>query len=96
MDINTGKIQKVLEGGYNPSFSPDDTKIAYTDENGIYIADSNGANRQRLLSLFFPKIFDFDLLPTPFWSPDGTLLIYHNVLMKFARSCQILVFIKLM
>jgi hypothetical protein len=78
MDINTGKIQNSLDGGENPSFSPDGTRIAYTKDDGIYIADVNGPNRQRLVSLSFPESFRLGLLPTPFWSPDGTLLIYHK------------------
>ena len=88
MDMNTGETRDILaEGytketrniatGYNPSLSPDDTKIAFVEDDGIYIADSNGANRHLLVSLSFPKYFD-SLLPTPFWSPDGTLLIYHK------------------
>ena len=30
LDLQTGAEKKILEGGWNPTFSPDDQKIAYT------------------------------------------------------------------
>jgi WD40-like Beta Propeller Repeat len=79
VDINSGKVTEILEGGFNPSFSPDDQKIAYIgdeDREGLYIANADGT--QAKLIVPFTLYFYHNLEPYPFWSPDGGTIIYHK------------------
>lgn len=75
VDVNTGEIKDIFQGGYNPSFSPDDKEIAYLESDGIYIADLNGSNQHKLVPLSFKG---WSAMPIPLWSPDGRFLIYHK------------------
>jgi Tol biopolymer transport system component len=53
--------------GVSASFSPDGTKIAYValSENVIYVVNSDGTNRQKIIN----PIGKQPLFPR--WSPDG-------------------------
>jgi hypothetical protein len=78
IDVDTGKIDKVLEGGYNPSLSPDEKRIAYMGSEGIYIANADGTGKKLLVPISISYELYKGLDPHPFWSPDGTTLIYHK------------------
>ncbi len=63
-----------------PVWSPDGSKIAYTESNGspevsipseLWIADSNGANKVRVLA-------DLDGKVKKSWSPDGTRIVFAS------------------
>jgi hypothetical protein len=78
IDVDTGKMNEVLEGGHNPSLSPDEKRIAYISSNGIYIANANGTGIKLLVPITISDELYKGLDPHPFWSPDGTTLIYHK------------------
>ena len=78
MHTDTEKVTEVLEGGYNPSLSPDEKKIAYVGSNGIYIANADGTGKKLLVPISISYELYKGLDPHPFWSPDGTTLIYHK------------------
>jgi len=85
MDFETMTVKEILQGGYNASFSPDDQKIAYVGDDGIYIANVNGTGKKLIVRIDFSGYSDYpDIyansieVPYPFWSSDGTSLIYHK------------------
>jgi len=53
MDIETGSVREVLQAGYNASFSPDDQRIAYVGDNGIYIANADGTGSKLIVRIDF-------------------------------------------
>jgi hypothetical protein len=87
LDLQTGAEKKILEGGWNPTFSLDDQKIAYSSFDGVYVANADGTGPRRLVSLPIPSALESGVIarsPYPFWSPDGKWLVYH----KCADNCQ--------
>jgi len=85
MDIGTGVIQEVLQGGYNASFSPNDQRIAYVGDAGIYVANADGTRNKLIVRIDFSSYSesadiyaDSVETPYPFWSSDGTALVYHK------------------
>jgi Tol biopolymer transport system component len=55
----------------DPAWSPDSQQIAYSIGTGIYIMDSDGANKHPLEML----LFSFSTRD-PNWSPDGSKLVF--------------------
>ncbi len=41
-------VRRISQRGYTPAYSPDGTKIVFSQGNGLYVMDSNGANHRRL------------------------------------------------
>ena len=83
--IVTGAVREILQGGYNASFSPDDQKIAYVGEDGIYVANADGTGSKLIVKIDFSsysesvdRYADSVETPYPFWSSDGTTLVYHE------------------
>ena len=77
VDVQSGDMKEVLEGGYNATFSPDDQKIAYVGDNGIYVANVDGAGSKLIVRIDFSS-YKNGLEPAPFWSPNGKTLLYHK------------------
>ena len=71
INVNTGDVIQIIEDeNANLSFSPDGTRIVYTGDTGIFIADHDGSNSVQL-----------DDTPPPYnvsWYPDSTHLAYAN------------------
>lgn len=57
------------------AYSPDEKRIAYDAEGGIYVADADGSNAQRIPGQ--PSVQDF-LNTNPSWSPDGDRIVFEQ------------------
>jgi TolB protein len=57
--------QLTTTGGYNPVWSPDDTRIAFQRREAIWLMDASGGSQQRLVEG-----------SSPAWAPDGRRLSY--------------------
>jgi len=55
---------------YNPSWSPDGSKIAFDAGKGVWVMNSDGSGRHRLTGTFS--------YGAPSWSPNGTKLVYSS------------------
>lgn len=71
-----------LGPGIAPSWSPDDSSIAYRGPGGISVADANGGNVRVVVEYIVPREPGrYEALPAyPSWSPDGDWLVYHKCL----------------
>ena len=84
LDITTDQIVDTLQSGFNSSFSPDDKRIVYVGSEGIYIANMDGSQAKLIIPISF-RAYDL-LLPFPFWSPDGSTLIYHKCINQTCKD----------
>jgi len=77
LQINNNLYAFQSTNDYNPSLSPDGSKIVFnTDRHGsesIYISDLNGSNQKRLT---FSTSSNGDFAPS--WSPDGSKIAFHS------------------
>lgn len=82
MDLGTEGVVEIGEG-INPAWSPDDSWIAYTTLDGIYVMASDGSQPHRLVgydaTLDIHEYLFTASPPAPRWSPDGRWLIYHKI-----------------
>ncbi len=70
-DLESGEL-RLLTGGFDPSLSPDGSKVAFTrdgGENGVYVIDI-ATGEERLI--FGGR----ELLRSPKWSPDGRWIVF--------------------
>ena len=69
-DLLTGQNSLLAEGGGDPAWSPDGSRIAfrYVYGSGIYLIRPDGTSQQRLANAGI----------SPIWSPDGKFLAYSN------------------
>ncbi len=58
-------------GGYDPSWSPDGTRIALTSSSNIYIFHVNGDGLKQLTNNYATD-------DTPGWSPDGLKIVFES------------------
>jgi Tol biopolymer transport system component len=65
-DTSNAPVRRLQGGGSSPSWSPDGSKIAYSNRDGIYVEDANGMHRKLVVK------HGYD----PTWSPDGARLAY--------------------
>lgn len=80
-DLGTGDL-RLLTGGFDPSISPDGSKVVFTrigGENGIYVINSDGTDEHQVFAersgLFAPK-----------WSPDGNWIVFIRT--DYAWKCR--------
>lgn len=72
-------VRQVISGGMEPEVSPDGSKLAYQNANGISICNSDGSN---------PELITGAGCNNPTWSPDGLYLAYQDdgaAAIKFMR-----------
>jgi hypothetical protein len=70
----------ILGHGIAPAWSPNGNLIAYRGLDGIHVVHSDGEDDRLLVEYGILEGIGSseDWPPTPFWSPDGTRLIYHK------------------
>ena len=66
----TGEVRKLLTGTTDARWSPDGKAIAFAREDGLYVADSGGANERR--------VYTGSRVNTPVWAPDGTKIAFER------------------
>jgi Tol biopolymer transport system component len=66
-----GSDQTRLSGGSKPTWSPDGTKIAFTQADDIYVMNADGSNQTNLTN-------DPAWEGRPAWSPDGTKIAFDS------------------
>jgi len=80
LDLVTRETISIGEG-INPRWSPDGSKVAYLQLDGIYVMLADGTQPRRIITHDFlddPNLGSFSIItPEPNWSPDGEWLIYH-------------------
>lgn len=84
MDMHGSNNHKLISNACKPVLSPNGNKIAYhsTIENGstqIFVADSDGTNRQQLTSSISPQTWPGwppDGNHDPNWTPDSRKIVY--------------------
>ena len=80
LDVATGAVTRLGVSGFRPAVSTDRTRIAYMASGGVgpyyrdlnwgvYVADSNGANAERVVAGQFGPLS---------WAPDGSRLLATN------------------
>jgi hypothetical protein len=89
--INMSIMDYGIYGAF-PSLSPDETKIAYLDYDGIHLIDYDGRNDVLLVEYRASdsKKGDFSSRgepPMPNWSRDGKKLVYHKCIRPINQSC---------
>jgi Tol biopolymer transport system component len=71
-----GTPRLLIEGGRNPSWSPDGSRLVYEKDNEIWTANADGSGQQQLVGV--PRI---DLLVVdrePCFSPDGSQIAFFQ------------------
>jgi len=71
MDSSGGGEVQLLVGGTMPDWSPDGTKIAYSDMRNIYVMNEDGSDQTSLTSNAW-------LTLDPAWAPDGTRIAFDS------------------
>ena len=71
------RVQLTSDGGFDPTWSPDATKIVYRtltepDDGELWIMDSDGSNPHDLVN--DPDYSDWG----PAWSPDGRTIAFNS------------------
>ena len=69
VDLNGSDIQKEDDDAPSPILSPDHTKIAFTKDSSLFIADADGSNEQKIVST---QENEFGLQ----WSPDSRKIAF--------------------
>jgi Tol biopolymer transport system component len=79
VNLATGEEAKLAEGAFNPSFSPDGTRIAvdasWAGPRRLWVVDVQGRNPQQVTSDVSEAIVHL----RPRWSPDSRKLVFQNV-----------------
>ena len=78
IDLQSGREDRLVEGAFYPSFSPDGKKIAvdasWAVGRRIWIIGERGENPQQLTSDSSDAVAHF----LPRWSPDGKKIVYQR------------------
>jgi len=79
IDLQSGKEQKIISNGFNPSFSPDGKLIAldasWAGPRRIWIVNNHGSNPQQITGDVSEAVSHVN----PSWSPDGNKIVFQNI-----------------
>jgi serine/threonine-protein kinase len=80
VDLESGRETQLVSGAFNPSWSPDGSRIAmdagFTGPHRIWITDAAGRNPRQVTQDSSEVVVHM----TPRWSPDGRHLVFRRVL----------------
>ncbi|MEU0502018.1 hypothetical protein [Nocardia sp. NPDC005998] len=76
MDSDGGNVVQLADGGYNPTFSPDGSRIAFTRGGVIYVMNTDGGELRQLIGA--PSTYGPDLTSAQHsaFSPDGSKILF--------------------
>lgn len=79
IDLQSGKEQKIISNGFNPSFSPDGKLIAldasWAGPRRIWVVNNHGSNPQQITGDVSEAVSHVN----PSWSPDGEKIVFQNI-----------------
>jgi len=79
VDVATGKTSRLVENGFNPSYSPDGKRIAldasWAGPRRIWVVDALGNNPNQVTADTSEALVHV----RPRWSPDGKRIVYQNI-----------------
>jgi Tol biopolymer transport system component len=78
-ELATARETKLLENGFNPSYSPDGRRLAFdallAGGQRVWVSDTRGRNLRQLTSDSSEAVVHTQ----PRWSPDGTRLVFRRI-----------------
>lgn len=79
LDLASGEAAKLLDGGFNPTYSPDGQRLAFDAElagaQRIWVSDTRGRNPRQLTTDSSEAVVHTE----PRWSPDGSRLVFRRI-----------------
>ncbi|ONM46029.1 hypothetical protein B0T44_23205 [Nocardia donostiensis] len=76
MDPDGSNIVKLADGGYQPTFSPDGTRIAFVRGGVIYVMNADGSQLKQLTTPGPTSGRDLTSSHHPAFSPDGATIVF--------------------
>jgi Tol biopolymer transport system component len=79
VELASGKSAKLLDEGFNPSYSPDGQRLAFdarlAGAQRVWVADPRGRNPRQVTTDSSEAVVHTE----PRWSPDGTRLAFRRI-----------------
>jgi serine/threonine-protein kinase len=79
VELSSGEASKLLDDGFNPSYSPDGKRLAFDGRlagaQRVWIADTRGRNPRQATSDSSEAVVHAE----PRWSPDGAAIVFRRI-----------------
>ena len=79
VELSSGRAAKLLDRGFNPSYSPDGRRLAFDAElagaQRVWLADTRGRNPRQLTADSSEAVVHTE----PRWAPDGSRLVFRRI-----------------
>jgi serine/threonine-protein kinase len=79
VELGSGEASKLLDGGFNPAYSPDGRRLAFDAQlagaQRVWVADTRGRNPRQVTSDSSEAVVHTE----PQWSPDGSKLVFRRI-----------------